>query len=109
MLVKYEELLKDPEKILINVLNFIYRLGNSKITIDKKKLANSISSTNFDKMQKLEKKEGFFESKKNEKTGENIPFFNLGKKNDWRKYLDNTLIKKIETKFEKEMLELNYL
>ena len=109
MLVKYEELLKDPEKILVNVLNFIYKLGNSKISIDKKKLANSIASTDFDKMQKLEKKEGFFESKKNEKTGENIPFFNLGKKNDWRKYLDNTLIKKIETKFEKEMLELNYL
>ena len=109
MLVKYEDLLKDPEKILVDVLNFIYKLGNSKISIDKKKLANSISSTNFDKMQKLEKKEGFFESKKNEKTGENIPFFNLGKKNDWRNHLDNTLIKKIENIFEKEMLELNYL
>jgi len=109
MLVKYEELLNDPEKILVSVLNFIYRLGKSKISIDKKKLANSIASTDFDKMQKLEKKEGFFESKKNEKTGESVPFFNLGKKNDWRNYLDNKLIKKIETKFEKEMLELNYL
>ena len=45
-------------------------------------------------MQKLEKKEGFFESKKNEKTGESVPFFNLGKKNDWRNYLDNKLLHK---------------
>ena len=109
MLVKYEDLLEDPEKILVSVLNFIYKLGNSKISIDKKKLENSIASTDFDKMQKLEKKEGFFESKKNEKNSENIPFFNLGKKNNWKNNLDNTLIEKIEKTFEKEMLELNYL
>ena len=108
-IVKYEDLLQDPEKILVDVLNFIYRLGKSNISIDKKKLSNSISSTDFEKMQKLEKKEGFFESKKNEKTGESIPFFNLGKKNDWKNHLDNTLVKKIENIFEKEMLELNYL
>ena len=109
MLVKYEDLLQDPEKILVDVLNFIYRLGNSKISIDKKKLANSIASTDFDKMQKLEKKEGFFESKKNEKTGESIPFFNMGKKNDWRLILDDKIRIEIERAFEKEMIELGYL
>ena len=51
MLVKYEDLLKDPEKILVDVLNFIYRLGKSNISIDKKKLSNSITSTDFEKMQ----------------------------------------------------------
>ena len=36
-----------------------------------------------------------------------IKFFNLGKKNDWRKSLDINLQKKLEKSFEKEMLELS--
>jgi len=43
------------------------------------------------------------------KTGKKIPFFNLGEKNDWRKILDIKIRKQIETSFEKEMKELNYL
>ena len=37
-----------------------------------------------------------------------VPFFNLGPKNDWRQSL-NTIIKKIEKAFKKEMIELGYL
>ena len=39
-------------------------------------------------MQKLEKQNGFSEAGIDVKTGEKVPFFNLGPKNDWRKYLD---------------------
>ena len=60
-------------------------------------------------MKNLEKKKGFFESKTNLQTGEKIPFFNLGPKNDWKKLLDVKVIKKIENAFKKEMKELNYL
>lgn len=108
LLIKYEDLINDPEKIFLKILKFIYKLKKSNFEYNKEKLKNVLNSTTFDNMKSLEKKEGFKEAKI-DKDGKPIPFFNLGKKNDWRNYLDNKLIKKIETKFEKEMLELNYL
>ena len=60
-------------------------------------------------MKNLEKKDGFFEGKKNTNTGEKIPFFNLGPKNDWKKLLDHKVRSKIEMAFKKEMKELGYL
>ena len=45
----------------------------------------------------------------NSKTGEKIPFFNLGPKNDWRIDLDDKIRIKIEKVFRKEMEELGYL
>ena len=60
-------------------------------------------------MKELEKKKGFFEAKINKKTGQKIPFFNLGPKNNWKQLLDKKIIEKIENAFEKEMIELGYL
>ena len=60
-------------------------------------------------MKELETKKGFFEAKINKSTGEKIPFFNLGPKNNWKQLLDNKIRKKIENAFEKEMIELGYL
>ena len=57
----------------------------------------------------VEKEKGFSEAKTNKKTGEKIPFFNLGPKNDWKTMLDSEVRAKIEKAFEKEMLELGYL
>ena len=109
LLVKYEDLLEDPENVLIKVLNFIYKLGNAKISIDQMKIKNVISSTQFEKMQKLEREIGFKESKIDKMTGKKINFFNLGKQNKWQNILDQKLISKIESAFEIEMKELNYL
>jgi hypothetical protein len=60
-------------------------------------------------MKNLEKEKGFTEARINKETGEKIPFFNLGPKNDWKKLLDLEVIKKIEKAFKKEMKELEYL
>ena len=60
-------------------------------------------------MKNLEKEVGFIESKINKKTGKKISFFNLGKKNDWKKLIDPTIKKKIENAFKEEMEELGYL
>ena len=38
-----------------------------------------------------------------------VKFFNKGRKNDWRKYLDKNESDNIENKFEKEMKELGYI
>ena len=68
-----------------------------------------IKTTTFDSMQKLEKQKGFSEAGIDVKTGERVPFFNLGPKNDWRKYLDLSIKQKLEKAFKKEMIELSYI
>ena len=59
-------------------------------------------------MKNLEKKEGFIEARINKATGEKIPFFNLGPKNDWKKLLSKEIKNEIEILFKKEMSEIGY-
>jgi len=109
MLIKYEDLIENPKLIFLDVLKFIYKLNNTKFELDKKKFDNVIKTTSFDVMQKLEKKIGFGEATIDEKTGERIPFFNLGPKNNWKKSLDLKIRYRLEKAFKKEMEELGYL
>ena len=109
LLIKYEDLISNKEENLKKILKFIYKLKNIKLEIDESKLKNVIKSTSFESMKNLEKEKSFPESQINQETGEKIPFFNLGPKNDWKKSLDLEIIKKIEKAFEKEMKELGYL
>ena len=109
LLVKYEDILSNKEKVLINILEFVHKLKGINFVIDKKKIDNVIQSTSFEKMKDMEKKEGFIEAKVNFKTGKKIPFFNLGSKNIWKNNLDNKIRNKIENSFKKEMIELGYL
>ena len=109
LLIKYEDLIEDTEKIFLKILEFVHKLDNSKLKINDNKFKNTIKTVSFKNMQDLEKKIGFSESKIDRKSGKKIPFFNLGPENDWKKYLDLNLRKKIEIAFEKEMVELGYL
>ena len=109
LLVKYEDLIANPEKVFLKILEFIYQLNKKKFNLNKSKLNNVIKTTKFESMQLLEKKIGFNEAKINDKTGEKIPFFNLGPKNDWKNSLDGKIRLKIEKVFKKEMQELSYL
>ena len=77
--------------------------------MNKSKFYKAIETTDFERLKKLEKEKGFFEAKTNKKTGEKIPFFNLGPKNNWKTMLIPEIRTKLEKAFEKEMLELNYL
>ena len=109
LLVKYEDLIANPEEVFLKILEFIYQLNKKKFNLNKSKLNNVIKTTKFESMQLLEKKIGFNEAKINDQTGEKIPFFNLGPKNDWKNSLDGKIRLKIEKAFKKEMQELNYL
>ena len=57
----------------------------------------------------MEQTQGFHEAITSSKTRKKIKFFNLGKKNNWCDLLEKDIVQKIETKFKKEMIELNYL
>ncbi len=109
LLIKYEDIIIDKEKILIKILEFIYKLKGITFKVDHQKIKNVVSSTSFEKMKEMEKKEGFIEAKVNLKTGKKIPFFNLGSKNIWENNLNTEIRNKIESSFKNEMIELGYL
>ena len=109
LLIKYEDLISNAEVTFLKILKFIFQLNKSKFILEQNKLNNVLKTTSFNSMKNLEKEKGFIEGKVDKKTGEKIPFFNLGPKNDWSKLLDPKIIKKIEKAFAKEMLELGYL
>ena len=106
-IVKYEDILFDTHAVFISILEFLSKF--MKLKIDKEKIRESINSTNFKTLSKIEKKQGFVESTISYKTKQKVKFFNLGKKNDWKKLLDHRTIKKIDNVFKNEMRELNYL
>ena len=108
LLVKYEDLVMDTKNTFLQVLNFIYKLGNSKLEINNSKLKNTIETTTFESMQKLEKQKGFTESVIDD-NGKNIKFFKYGYKKNEKNILPQELKKKIETELKVEMNELGYL
>ena len=108
LLVKYEDLVLNTEKTFVEILNFIYKLGKSEIQIDNKKIKNTIESTTFSNMQKLEKEKGFMEEML-DADGQKITFFKYGPKKNHPDALPKLLRDKIEKEFKTELKELNYI
>jgi hypothetical protein len=106
-IIRYEDLLTDVDKVFISILEFLSKF--IKINFDKNKIKNSIDSTNFDNLAKMEKKEGFLESSDSTKNHKKIRFFHLGNKNTWKNLLDRKVSQNIEDHFKKEMESLGYL
>lgn len=105
--IKYENLIDDPEKEFFLLCDYLTKI--TKINFNKEKIFKSIELNMFDNLKKAEIKQNFIETVKNKKTNEKIPFFNLGKNNNWKTMLDEKIKDEIEKKFYKEMKELNYL
>ena len=108
LLIKYEDLINKKKSVMLKVLKFLKSLGVN-IDIDMIKLNRAIKSTEFENMKIKEQKETFTEAVIDSKTGKRKNFFNLGPKNDWRKYLNKKDLNKIETSFQKDMIDLGYL
>tara|TARA_B100001113_G_scaffold342060_1_gene327849 strand:- start:59 stop:898 length:840 start_codon:yes stop_codon:yes gene_type:complete len=109
LLIHYEDLIKEKDKIFYEILKFIHNLKNVEFVLDKKKFKNVLDSTEFGRVQKLESQKGFDESMIDKKTGKRIKFFNLGEKTNWQSTLEPNLQNKIEEAFGKEMKELGYI
>ena len=106
LLIKYEDLISDPEKYFTLVLNFIYMISNSELKIDKIKLNNVLKTTTFEYLQNLEKKENFKEATT---VSKKIDFFKYGPKNDGKKGIPKKIVENLEKNLNKEMRELGYL
>ena len=101
IIIKYEDMLGNPDKTFLKVLSFLNKIDNIKI--DKKKMDEAINQTSFKNLQKLEIKEGFDENPSNKS------FFRKGKIGEWKKILNKNQQKRIEKEFKNEMKELGYL
>ncbi len=107
--IKYEDLAEQTYSVVLDIIEFIYKLSNNSNKIDKNKLKNALNSTNFEKLKQKEKVHGFSEAVSSITTNQKITFFNLGPKNDWRKILNEDLKNKINQVFEKNLKELSYI
>ena len=101
LIIKYEDLVKDPYKEFNKIVGYLEELMNQNF--NKIKIKNAIESSSFDKLQKLEKN-GYFKEYNNETN-----FFHLGPENNWEKNLKKEIVDEINFKFKNEMIELGYL
>lgn len=107
LILRYEDLLIDPLKELNKIIVFLKKF--IIFNYNDFKTQNIISSTSFENLEKMEKEIGFFEVADIENNQNKIKFFNKGKQNDWRKYLNENEIEYISSKFNYEMKELGYI
>ena len=106
LLIKYENLLENPQQEFMKITNFLSSIGGFKFNEDK--IFEIIEKTKFDKLSAQESAKGYVgNSPQNKKLDKK--FFNLGPNNKWEKLLDTQTQSKIEIAFKEEMLELGYI
>ena len=108
-LIRYEDLTLKTLDILIEIINFIQNITQEKKDIDNLKAQNSVKSSNFENLKNMEKNNGFLESVLSKNDTKKIPFFHLGPKNDWKSIFDKNYQNKLNSIFENNLKELNYL
>ena len=106
--LRYEDLLKETFFVFKEIVEFIDKITNNKNGFSREKAKNSVQSTSFENLKKIEDNSGFSESIIARENKKNIPFFHLGPKNDWKKNFDNRFIQKLNDIFERNLIELNY-
>jgi len=108
-LIRYEDLNLKTLDVLKEIIEFIQNIIQEKKDFNFLKAQNSVKSTNFENMKNMEKNNGFLESVLSKNDTKKIPFFHLGPKNDWKSIFDKDYQKKLNSIFEKNLKELNYL
>lgn len=109
LFIKYEDLENDKYNTFSKIVNFTNNIIKKEREIDENKFKLALETTNFEVLQKKEEYEGFDEAVYSSKEGKMKPFFNLGRKNNYKNLLKPETSKIIESLFEKEMKELGYL
>ena len=106
LLIKYENLLENPQQEFMKITNFLNSIGGLKF--NENKIFDIIEKTKFDKLSAQENEKGYVgNSPQNKKLDKK--FFNLGPNNKWEKLLNPETQSKIEIAFKEEMLELGYI
>ena len=107
LLIKYEDLVQNPENELEKMINFLKKYLNFETdNIKNKKI---LETTSFVNLKKMEQKGLFKENVLNKKDDSKVNFFHLGPENIWKHNLGEDIKSKIEKDFYEEMVELKYL
>ena len=106
LLIKYENLLNNPNEEFFKITNYLQKI--TKLKINDNNIFKAIKECEFVNLTTQEEAFGFDEnSKKNKKL--NKKFFNLGPKNNWKNILEPKIKDEIEVLFKEEMEDLGYL
>tara|TARA_B100000925_G_scaffold126223_1_gene94260 strand:- start:311 stop:1159 length:849 start_codon:yes stop_codon:yes gene_type:complete len=108
-IIKYEDLNDKTFDTFKEIIEFIEITTGRKKDFNRVRAKNSIQSTSFDKMREIESKQGFLESVLSKNDPKKIPFFHLGPKNNWKNIFDQEYQKKLNSIFEVNLKELNYI
>ena len=106
LIIKYENLLKDPLTEFSKIINYLETITD--LRFERKNVLKAIEECKFDNMSKQENEFGFNDNSKRNKEL-NKKFFNLGPNNKWQNILDSEILQEIEKVFKTEMEELGYL
>ena len=107
LLIKYEDLVQNPNNELEKIINFLKNYLNIKTNINKNK--KILESTSFKNLKQMEQEGLFKENVLNKKNDNKVNFFHLGPANNWKETLNEDDKNKIEKNFYEEMTELKYL
>ena len=102
IVIKYEDMIDKPMQTTMQLIMFLKSVGVEGVFTDQK-IINVTKSTNFTNLKKMETELGFEESIYGTK------FFNIGKKNQWKKDLSIEHAHDIEKSFSETMKKFGYL
>ncbi len=106
--IRYEDMIENPQQTFKKLVVFINTLMRFNDKIDPKKLSNAIETTNFKNLQNIENQGKFGENVYSLKDNRKIKFFYQGPKNDWKKNLNETMIKKMNEYYKKDLNFFKY-
>ena len=106
--IRYEDMIENPQQTFKKLVVFINTLMRFNDKIDPKKLSNAIETTNFKNLQNIENQGKFGENVYSLKDNRKIKFFYQGPKNDWKKNLNETKIKKMNEYYKKDLNFFKY-
>jgi hypothetical protein len=98
-IMRYEDMLDDPEKIFSALVNFL------RIKTSKQELLDAIEASSFKRLQSMEEEKGFSEKPKMNQG----KFFRVGKKNQWQDVLSAEQVQAIVNAHGTQMERFGYL
>ena len=101
-------MVKNPTQTFGKLVVFVKTLMKFDNKIDQKKLDNAIDTTNFKSLQNIENEGKFGENVYSLKDNRKIKFFYQGPENDWKKNLDENMIKKMNEYYRDDLKFFQY-
>jgi hypothetical protein len=98
LILRYEDLLDDPETHFAKVLDLV------GVPVDKERLQRAIRFCSFDELSRQEEEQGFIE-----RPEQSEKFFGKGQKDQWKTDLDPALAEMIRAKMGETMKRYGYL